>query len=447
MSNIPSSQFARAGVVGSTAVKMGMGKLKAKAKRPFLSLPAQLRDKQHQEDYEAELLFKAISQLRGTAVKLAQMLGMETELLPERVRLELSKSYHQIPPLNRVLVRKVIEEELGSTPEQLFKEFAPVAMAAASLGQVHKGITPDNQSIAVKIQYPGIHVTIDSDMKLLGTLVSGGTKLLNKDMRPNEQIVKKSLSEIADRLREETDYINEANNTRWFNQHLKLEGVETPAVFDQFSSQRVITTQLMTGLHLDDWLATNPSQVQRDRAAQYIYDVFFHSATQLKRLHADPNPGNYLFKENGDIVLIDFGCVKTLGDRFVDYIPTLLHAFYEGDYEKIISAYSDIGMRIRANSMEDYDTVLRPFGEWISLPFQSESFDFKQNQDYTSKGRNLIHEMAHMPSFETVEEDFIFFDRTIYGLFKIFEQLEANVACLGHWQQLWSKSGGQSGSH
>ena len=441
MTKIPSTQLARAGVVGSTAVKMGMGKLKAKAKRPFLSSTAQAHDKLQREDAEAELLFKAITQLRGTAVKLAQMLGMESEVLPERVRQELSKSYHQIPPLNRVLVRKVVQQELGKVPEKLFKSFDSSAMAAASLGQVHRAVTNDDEPIAVKVQYPGIHVTIDSDMQLLGTLVSGGTKLIKKDLRPNEEIVKQSLSEIAERLREETDYINEADNTRWFNEHLKMEGVETPAVFDEYSSQRVITTELMAGMHLDEWLATHPSQAQRDRAAQHIYNVYFHSATQLKRLHADPNPGNYLFKENGDIVLIDFGCVKTLSDDFVAHIPSLLHAFYEGNYEKIVGAYSDMGMKITTNSKDDYDTVLRPFGEWISLPFQGEFFDFKENTDYTVKGRNLIQEMAHMPSFETVEEDFIFFDRTIYGLFKIFEQLEAKVACLDPWKKLWIESG------
>lgn len=441
MTKIPSTQLARAGVVGSTAVKMGMGKLKAKAKRPFLSSTAQAHDKLQREDAEAELLFKAITQLRGTAVKLAQMLGMESEVLPERVRQELSKSYHQIPPLNRVLVRKVVQQELGKVPEKLFKSFDSSAMAAASLGQVHRAVTNDDEPIAVKVQYPGIHVTIDSDMQLLGTLVSGGTKLIKKDLRPNEEIVKQSLSEIAERLREETDYINEADNTRWFNEHLKMEGVETPAVFDEYSSQRVITTELMAGMHLDEWLATHPSQAQRDRAAQHIYNVYFHSATQLKRLHADPNPGNYLFKENGDIVLIDFGCVKTLSDNFVAHIPSLLHAFYEGNYEKIVGAYSDMGMKITTNSKDDYDTVLRPFGEWISLPFQGEFFDFKENTDYTVKGRNLIQEMAHMPSFETVEEDFIFFDRTIYGLFKIFEQLEAKVACLDPWKKLWIESG------
>ena len=148
MSKLPSTQLARAGVVGSAAMKLGVGKIKTKVKRPFLSESASQRSEEQREDQEAELLFKAITQLRGTAVKLAQMLGMETEVLPERVRQELSKSYHQVPPLNRVLVRKVIQDELGSTPEDLFKEFDSTALAAASLGQVHRALTWENLDVA-----------------------------------------------------------------------------------------------------------------------------------------------------------------------------------------------------------------------------------------------------------------------------------------------------------
>lgn len=441
MSKLPSSQLARASVVGSTAVRMGVGKLKSKAKRPFLSKSAQVQSQADQEDEEAKLLFKAITQLRGTAVKIAQMLGMESEVLPERIREELSKSYHQIPPLNRVLVRKVLKSELGKGPAELFKEFEPNAMAAASLGQVHKATTFGNKTLAVKIQYPGIHLTIDSDLSLLGKLVGGGTKLLPKRRQPNKEIIAKSLSEIGARLREETDYSAEAANTRWFHEHLVLDGLAIPEVFDEFCTDRVLATEFLPGKHLDDWLAGEPTQAERNLAAQRIYDTFFHSTTNLQRLHADPNPGNYLFKDNGDIALIDFGCVKTLGDRFVSHLPKLLYAFYCGDYPKIVDAYAQIGMKIGSSSEDDYEHVLRPFGEWLSLPLQGDYFDFKVNKDYTVKGRELIHSMAHMPSFETVEEDFIFFDRTLYGLFKIFERLEARVRISGKWKLLWAENG------
>jgi len=439
MSKMPRSQLARASVVGSTAMKMGVGKLKGKAKRPFLSEHNRQLEKEKRQHDEAELLFNAISQLRGTAVKLAQLLSMETNLLPKHVLDELSKSYHQVPPLNRVLVRKMITEELGDTPENLFSEFDLQAFAAASLGQVHRAKSAEEQVLAVKIQYPGIHLSIDSDLKLLNKMVHSGVKLLPKHHRPSTAVVEKSILEIGARLIDETDYQLEADNTRWFAKHLSIDGVQVPRVYEQFCSNRIITTEMLGGLHLDDWLAGNPSQVHRDRAAQLIYDLFFTSAIKLGRLHADPNPGNYLFKDNGEISLIDFGCVKQLSRRFSANLPALLHAFSVADLDRIVTAYADVGTTLRGDVHNRYESVLKPLGDWISKPITAPYFDFKENCDYTSSGLELIRDLSEMPGLETVDEDFIFFDRTLYGLFKIFERMQAKVYMRGHWELLWEK--------
>lgn len=438
MSKLPSSQLSRASIVGSTAVKLGVGKLKNKAKRPFLDESAKVSEQEKQEDAEAELLFSAVTQLRGSAAKLAQMLGMETDLLPERVRTELAKSYHQIPPLNRVLVRKVIQEELGEPPNKLFAEFDAEALAAASLGQVHRAKLHDGTDVAVKIQYPGIHVSIDSDMKLLSKLSASGMRLLPKSRQPSKDVIEKTVQEIGSRLSEETDYRLEAEQTNWFKRNLNIEGIEVPRVFDDFSSMRVVTTQMIEGVHLDQWLDTNPSQQQRDRAGQLIYDLFYQSTMVLGRVHADPNPGNFLYKDNGDIGLIDFGCVKKLDSKFIDNLPALLHAFYLNDYEKIFEAYAFLGTTLKPDNSKDYECVLRPFGEWLSKPVREDFFDFGKNNDYTNTGREFLHELGKMPSLETLNEDFIFYDRTMYGMFKIFERLEAKVYIRKYWENLWA---------
>jgi len=438
MSKLPSSQLARAGVVGSTAMRIGVGKLKNKAKRPFLSKQGIQIANESQQDEDADILFKAITKLRGTAVKLAQMLGMETDLLPERVREELSKSYHQVPPLNRVLVQKVMTTEFGKSPDRVFEKFDPVAMAAASLGQVHRAEVDGGKQVAVKVQYPGIHVSIDSDLKLLRKLAGNGMKLLPKHRQPNREVVETSINEVGQRLREETDYQLEAKNTRWFKQNLSMAGIEVPEVYDKYCTDRVITTQLLEGLHIDDWLATGPSQQLRDRAAQLMYELFIHSTVEHGRVHADPNPGNYLFKNNGDIALIDFGCVKKLSKNFTQKLPALLHAFYADDLEKIIQAYSDLGMRLVPELSDEYEKVLRPFGEWLSRPIREPYFDFKEHNDYTTSGLQVVKALSEMPLLESVEKDFIFFDRTLYGMFKIFERLEAKVYMREHWEKLWN---------
>jgi len=403
MNKIPNSQMARAGVVGTTAMKLGVGKIKNKAKRPFLSAEKRKDAQQSQEDQDAEILFNAITKLRGTAVKLAQMMGMETDLLPDRIQKELSKSYHQVPPLNRVLVQKVILAEFGKNTDQLFEKFDTVAMAAASLGQVHRAEIGKGTSVAVKVQYPGINVTIESDLKLLRKFTSNGVRLLPKHKQPKKQIIDASIDEIGLRLMEETNYQLEAESTRWFHENLGIAGVEVPKVFDEFCTGRVITTQLVEGLHIDDWLRTNPSQALRDKAAQLIYDLFIHSTVELGRVHADPNPGNYLFKKNGELALIDFGCVKKLSKHFTQQLPPLLHAFYLDDVDKIIQAYADIGMHLSPELPANYEQVLRPFGEWLSKPIREPYFDFKEHNDYTSSGLSVIKGLSESPFLETVE--------------------------------------------
>lgn len=422
--SLPEGKWTRAGIVGSTAFKVGLREVQHKVKRPFMSAERQQADKQDIDDKNAEMVFKALTQLRGTALKAAQMLGMETEILPERYRKELEKSFHQVPPLNRVLVRKVIQEQLGQPPEYLFASFNDQAFAAASLGQVHHATLQDGTKVAVKIQYPGIHVAMDNDMKLMRSLAPN---------LPNSQMVLQSLEEIHARLKEEVDYQHEAASTQWFAEHLQVVNVHVPKVYAEFSGTRLITTELMTGQHLETWLATNPAQAVRNRAAQNLYDTMVYSVRYLKRLHADPNPGNYLFQADGSVTLLDFGCTKQFSPEFIHILPELLQAFIADDQERILAAYRVLGMEHKPISEDWYAEVLRPFAQWVSLPLQTASFDFGKHSTYTSSGREVLHKLAHNTTLNKIANDFIFFDRTIYGLCKIFERMGAEVKARHHW--------------
>lgn len=421
---IPEGKWTRAGIVGSTALKVGLREVQHKVKRPFLSAQRQQEAKQEVDDHNARQLFAALTQLRGTALKAAQMLSMEVELLPERYRRELEKSFHQVPPLNRVLVRKVLQEQFGKPPEHLFATFDTTAFAAASLGQVHAATLPDGTSVAVKIQYPGIHVAMDNDMNLLRKLARG---------LPNSTVALQSLTEIQARLREEVDYALEAENTRWFRDNLHLAGVAVPQVFEAYSGERVLTTARIGGKHLDAWLADNPSQAIRDKAAQHLYDIFAHSARRLHRLHADPNPGNYLFHPDGSVTLIDFGCVKHLSEHFTQVLPRLLWGFHQNDAEAVFAAYHALGMKHANAGSKMYEEVLRPFGEWASRPLHEECFDFGKHPNYTSEAREIIQRLAQLSGLESLADEFIFFDRTAYGLCKMFERMGAKVRIRQHW--------------
>jgi predicted unusual protein kinase regulating ubiquinone biosynthesis (AarF/ABC1/UbiB family) len=425
--HVPEGALARARIAGATAVKLGVGQLSHRAKRPFLSKAECEADRQALDDKQARLLFDTLSKLRGTALKVAQMLCMEAELLPEAYRRELEKSCHRVPPLNRVLVRKALIEEFGQPPEVLFAEFDAEAFAAASLGQVHAGRLHDGRRVAVKIQYPGIHVAIDSDIALMRQFARG---------MPNARLALQSLAEIHARLREEVDYRQEAANTIWFQQRLGDGPVRVPAVIPERSGTRVLTTDFVEGVHLEEWLKTTPTQAARDLAAQRLYDLFVHSALNLRRLHADPNPGNTLFAADGSITLIDFGCVKDLSPGFIETLPQVLKAYLDDDSAALFSAYEKLGMLRRAVATRFYEDTLRPFGRWLVEPLRDETFDFGANADYTARGKDVIQGLQRIRGLDRLADEFVFFDRTIYGLCKLFERMGARVRLRHHWTEL-----------
>lgn len=185
--------------MGSTAVKLGVGELRRKATNRFRSNEDRLTANQLFDEKQARLLFQSLTKLEGTAIKLAQMLSMETDLLPEEYSNELAKSYLQVPPLNRVLVNKVFQEEFNEIPGNIFTSFDSTTFAAASLGQVHNATVATGAKVTVKIQYPGIHVAMESDIKLLRKLMH---------TLPNKEIVEQSIVEIHARLREELGLIS-----------------------------------------------------------------------------------------------------------------------------------------------------------------------------------------------------------------------------------------------
>lgn len=426
--SVPTSKLARSSVTGAALLKVGGKHLTHAAKRPFLSKPARKKHKEDLDDETAKLIFSAFSQLRGTALKIAQMLALETHFLPEAFRKELSKSYHQAPTLGRPLVRKVMQRELGQSADQLFSEFDSQAFAAASLGQVHHARDLDGRVLAVKLQYPGIDISIDSDVQLARTLIK---------RTPYSKLLLSSLKEIEARLKEEVDYFHEAENTEWFRRRLKLDRVVIPRVYPALSTRRILTTDRLKGLHLDQWLATRPSQQTRNHFAQLLYDIFVHCFYDLHALHADPNPGNYLFADDGRLGLLDFGCVRHFTAEFVATLPKLLRAYMDDDAARVMAIYERLGMagEVAPAELEQfYRRTLQPFGQWITQPFQVEVFDFKNHSSsYTFEGREVISQLAKVKTVNNLANEFIFFDRTIFGLYQIFERMGAQVRMQHRW--------------
>ena len=277
--DIPTGKWERSLSGGKTALKIGGKVLKYLSEKPFLAEDQRQSARESLDRESAEILFKGLSVLRGTALKIGQMLSLELDALPSEVRRELEKSFNQAPPINRALVRKVIVNNLGMAPEQAFRSFDLTAFSAASLGQVHRAVALTGEPLAVKIQYPGIGDTIESDIAMIKGVV--------KSM-PSYHLVLPVLDEIRSRLVEETDYEQEAENTVYFGSHLRVPGVRVPLVFRETTTTQVLSLSYMDGFPLNVWLKQAPAREDRDRVAQLLYDIFIHSLYELNTIHADP---------------------------------------------------------------------------------------------------------------------------------------------------------------
>lgn len=389
-------------------------------------------------EHEAALgriLFSALNQLKGCALKASQLLSMELGFLPEAMRDELARAHYQVTPLNQALVIKVMRQAFGQSPDALFQSFEPQAFAAASLGQVHAATLVSGEPVAVKLQYPGMAASIGSDMRLLRSLLQ--TMRTGSDRLPNAQIMERVLADIEVKLAEELDYLHEAAQLIWFGQHLTLPGLVVPQPIMALTQHRVLTMQRLHGDHLNEWLQTQPGQTQRDHYGQLLFDTFMHCTFELQRLQADPHPGNYLFMPNGRLGLLDFGCTRTLDATFCNALAVAWSALLRSpiDTESLRQAYLQLGMIEATLSSQEFASqlmpALAPLQRWQGLPFSQSTYDFAQHPPAPRMSEQQRHQALRY--LHAMPPDLPYFDRAYLGLVALLKKLGARVRTGNRW--------------
>src|SRR5207302_10290898 len=330
--------------------------------------------------------------LRGPAMKLGQMLSLQTGFLPDEVLAELATLQMEAPGMHPSLVRVQVKGSLGREPEEIFKQFTPEPFAAASLGQVHHAVTREGQRVAVKIQYPGIRRAIENDFSLFRTFSKPG--------QASGHIPKSAIDEIEEQIVAETDYLREADNIEFLADRLApLSFVKVPRVFREYSSDKVLTMLLLTGRHLEDFLAQRPSQKLRNELGANLFELFYFQLLKIEAFHADPHWGNYLFNDDAGISLVDFGCVKYLNSEIVAYLRSvflypgasdsadfrgLLEAYYERVGEKLLPA----ARRALLGFVDNFYRKVYP-----PNPEKHQLFDFGDAtilRDFLRESKNLV---------------------------------------------------------
>jgi predicted unusual protein kinase regulating ubiquinone biosynthesis (AarF/ABC1/UbiB family) len=191
-----------------------------------------------------------------------------------------------------------------------------------------------------------------------------------------------------------------------------------------------LSTTYLSGKPLNRWLKSRPGQDARNAVAQTLYDLFMKGLYDLHCFHADPNPGNFIITRDLTIGLIDFGCVKKLSPAFVFYYRQLPRAILDKNQETHFQLFQKLNL-IRPNIepavQEQLFQMMESFGEWFGRLYREEVFDFKANPNFIREGRALTNAIIKLRRYVDLNPDFLFLDRTRYGLFRLFEQMGAQV--------------------
>lgn len=422
-SKIPTGKVQRAAKFVGTGAKVGGNYVKYYAKKAFN--PSMDKESLHADN--ARDIYNSLSELKGSALKVAQMMSMDKNMLPTAYQDKFSMAQYSAPPLSFPLVMKTFQQYFKKSPGQIFDTFTKSAVNAASIGQVHQAVK-DGDTYAVKIQYPGVADSVRSDLKLVKPFAV-------RLMSLNERDLNHYLEEVESKLLEETDYFLEVERSIEISEACgHIENLSFPKYYPELSSDRVITMDWMPGKVLKEFIATNPDQATRNKIGQALWDFYDFQIHNLHQVHADPHPGNFIVSDEGTLGVIDFGCVKVIPDEFYEPYFSLIRKdlLYKG--EELDQRFMDLKFIYENDTDEDkayFSKVIREMMGLLGQPFHQDEFDFGDDA-YFQQIFEMGETISESKKFRESEKargarDGLYINRTYFGLYNILNELKAKV--------------------
>lgn len=421
---IPTSKIERAGKLVQTGAKIGVNYIKHYAEKMVNS--DLTRDKLNENN--AEDIYDGLKSLKGSALKVAQMLSMDKNFLPQAYVEKFSLSQFSVPPLSAPLVLKTFKTNFGKTPYEIFDEFNANSVNAASIGQVHLAVK-NNKKLAVKIQYPGVANSISSDLALVKPIAIRMFNLQGKDSD-------KYFKEVEDKLIEETNYLLELQQSQEVVEACsKIENILFPNYYPEFSSEKIITMDWMTGIHLSEFTAKNTDQEVGDKIGQALWDFYMYQIHVLRKVHADPHPGNFLVDDQNRLIALDFGCMKQIPEEFYTPYFELINKNVITDQALFNQKLFELEILRKDDSASEIEYFTEMFHDLLSLftkPFQNDTFDFADETFFDSIAK-LGERFSNDTNLKKMNgnrgsKHFIYMNRTFFGLYNLMFDLKAKIA-------------------
>lgn len=374
----------------------------------------------------AAALATALGGLKGPLMKVAQLMATVPDLLPPEYSAELRRLQSDAPPMGWSFVKRRMSAELGRDWERRFARFEHQPSAAASLGQVHKAVTLDGETVACKLQYPDMQAAVEADLKQLQLLFSLHRRM--DSTLDTREIAK----EIGERVREELDYKREARHAALYALMLKDEPrVRVPTVREDLSTGRLLTMQWLEGEKILNF--TRHSQGERNALAQALFAAWWQPFSHFGVIHGDPHLGNYtVFLDAGGhpagINLLDYGCIRIFPPLFVAGVVDLYRGLIEGDNARVVHAYETWGFK---GLNKDLIDALNIWARFIYGPLMDDRVrtiaDGVAPGQYGRKEAFKVHTELKRLGPVTVPREFVFMDRAAVGLGAVFLHLRAQL--------------------
>lgn len=420
---IPVTKVQRASKFLSAGAKIGTNYLKHYGKQ--LVTGETDRDQLHADN--AKDIYNSLSELKGGALKVAQMLSMDRNLLPTAYQQKFAMAQYSAPPLSYPLVVKTFQKYFDKSPDKIFDTFTTKAVNAASMGQVHQA-TLKGKKLAVKIQYPGVGDSVKSDLAMVKPIALTMFKL--NPVEYNEFI-----QEVESRMLEETDYTLELKRSMELSEKSKgIKNILFPTYYPEYSSPRVLTMDWLEGKPLGQALKEEIPLEARNTLGQAMWDFYHFQMHTLRAVHADPHPGNFIITPDYKLGIIDFGCVKEIPVDFYNTYFQLLEGNVLSDaavQKKVFSDLRFVYPEDTAKEKEFFTGIFVKLVELLSRPFRSEQFDFADNayfDELFSFGEQLstMKELRDSKRARGVS-DAVYINRTYFGLYTILHDLKATI--------------------
>lgn len=422
-STIPVSKVRRATQFIKAGARVGRNYIEHYGRK--LVDPNASRDTLHERN--ADDIYNSLSQLKGSALKVAQMLSMDKNLLPTAYQQKFAMAQYSVPPLSYPLVVKTFRTSFGRGPEQMFDSFTRRATNAASMGQVHQATIGDRK-LAVKIQYPGVAESVRSDLAMVRPIA-----LSMFQLSPTEY--DEFIKEVEVRMLEETDYTLELERSVELSEKCRgIPNVVFPRYYKDLSSQKILVMDWLEGQPLGEALKAGIPEEHGRVLGQAMWDFYHFQMHKLRAVHADPHPGNFIITPEYKLGIIDFGCVKVIPDRFHEAYFQLLDPTLLGDEKRKIKVFSALGFIYPDDSRRDREFFIELFSQLVDLlgrPFRYAEFDFADDA-YFETLYGFGEELSNLKELRQSRKprgvrDAIYVNRTYFGLYTILHDLKARV--------------------